>query len=71
MSGEYTNAQKAAIYKHLKKIETLRFTVPRGEGAAIKDHAKAQGESLNAFVNRAVKDTMQRDSLQPDSKPDI
>ena len=62
MSGEYTDAQKAAIYKHLEKIETLRFQVPKGEGAAIKEHAKAQGESLSAFVNRAVKETMQRDN---------
>lgn len=61
MAGEYTSAQKAAIYKHLEKIDTLRFTVPRGEGEVIKEHAKAQGESLNAFVNRAVKETMQRD----------
>ena len=49
------------FYKHLEKIEILRFQVPKGEGAAIKEHAKAQGESLSAFVNRAVKETIERD----------
>lgn len=61
MSGEYTEAQKAAIYKHLEKIETLRFQVKKGEGDIIREHAKSQGESVSAFVNRAVKETMQRD----------
>lgn len=36
--------------------------VPKGKKELIQAHAAMQGESVNAFLNRAVDETMKRDS---------
>ena len=36
--------------------------MPKGQKAVTKAHAEGQGESLNAFINRAINETMERDS---------
>ena len=36
----------------------IRFRVPKGQKAWIQNHAIAQGESVNAFVNRAIQEAM-------------
>ncbi len=59
-----TDAQKKATYKYREKIEELRFQVPKGEKNIIKAHAESQGESVSAFIYRAVKETMKRDSAK-------
>ena len=33
-----------------------------GQKTIIQEHAKSQGESTNAFITRAVKETMERDN---------
>ena len=40
----------------------LRQKLPKGQKEVIQAHAEAQGESLNAFINRAITETMERDS---------
>lgn len=45
-----------------KAYDRINLTVPKGEKDAIQDHAKKQGESTNAFINRAIKETMERDN---------
>ena len=64
----YSEVGKKATYKYLSKFEVLRFRVPLGERQKIVDHAAARGESLNVFLNRAVKETMERDAVSQDSK---
>ena len=56
-----TDIQKKAIYKYREKIVEVRFTVPKDEKIVIKKHAEENGESVSAFVYRAVKETMARD----------
>ena len=57
-----SEAQKKARDKWLKeKVEDMRFRVPMGQKSIIQEHAKEQGESTNAFIYRAVKETMERD----------
>lgn len=57
-----TEAQKKARDKWLKeKVADIRFRVPINEKELIQAHAKAQGESTNAFIYRAVKEAMERD----------
>jgi len=57
-----TDAQKRARDKWLnEKVEDIRFRVPKGKKAVIQEHAAKQGESVNAFINRAVDETIQRD----------
>ena len=58
----YTEAQKRAAEKYLKEsVEDIRIRVPKGKKAAVKAHADKQGESMNAFVVRAIDETIKRD----------
>ena len=42
--------------------DRINLTVPKGQKEVIKSHAEAQGESVNGFINRAIEETMERDS---------
>lgn len=50
-----------ASRKYHAKLDELKLRLPKGEGDVFKEHAKLQGESLNAFLYRAAKETMERD----------
>lgn len=51
-----------------KAYDSLRIVVKRGRKAEIQAHAEAQGESLNAFVGRAISETMERDNAKDESE---
>lgn len=58
----YTEARKKANEKYLKEsVEDIRIRVPKGDKAKVQEHAASMGESMNAFVVRAIDETMQRD----------
>ena len=42
--------------------DRINLTVPKGKKDIIKSHAEQQGESTNAFINRAINETMRRDN---------
>ena len=44
--------------------ERLSIFVDKGRRANIKAHAKARGESINGFVNRAIREAMLRDDSE-------
>lgn len=54
--SEYRNAWIA------EKLDRVNLTMPKGKKDTVKAHAEAQGESLNAFINRAINEAMERDS---------
>lgn len=54
--SEYRNAWIA------EKLDRVNLTMPKGQKEAVKMHAEAQGESVNAFINRAIMETMERDN---------
>ncbi len=57
-----TDARRKASAKYLKEtVEDVRIRVQKGQKAVIKEHAEKQGESMNAFVIRAIDETMERD----------
>ena len=56
-----TEAQLRASTKYHEKLENIQLRVPKGEKGNIAEHAKARGESTNAFIYRAVKETIARD----------
>lgn len=63
-----SDAQKKASEKwQHEKVDDIRFRVAKGKRAVIHAHAEAQGESVNAFLNRAVDETMARDQQKPDA----
>lgn len=45
-----------------EKLDRINLTVPKGKKEVIKAHSEARGESVNAFINRAVDETMERDN---------
>lgn len=59
-----SEAMDRAIKKYEQdKVERVIFRVPKGMKEEIQNHAQKQGESLSAFLNRAVQETMNRDNL--------
>ena len=62
-----TKAQQRAVNKYVKNnYDDVKFRVPKGDKEIIQSHAARQGESVNAFLNRAVKETMERDETKPE-----
>ena len=60
-----TDARRRASAKYLKEsVEDIRIRVPKGDKAKVQEHATSMGESMNAFVVRAINEAMQRDNGQ-------
>ena len=58
-----SKAQQKAVHKYIKaNYDRQEITMPKGKKDAVKAHAEAQGESVNAFINRAIDETMERDN---------
>ena len=45
-----------------RTYDRVNQTIPKGQKETIKAHAETQSESLNAFINRAITETMERDN---------
>lgn len=45
-----------------KAYDEMKVRVVEGNKERIQAHAEAQGESLNAFISRAIIETIQRDT---------
>lgn len=60
-----SRAQQKATNKWIAKAyDRINLTVPKGKKETIQAHAAAQGESVNAFIGRAIAETMERDGLK-------
>lgn len=57
----YTQAHNDAHKRYMQGHVEIRARVPTEQRDAIQDHAAANGESVNAFINRAIQETIQRD----------
>ena len=58
-----TDARRKASAKYLKEsVEDIRIRVQKGNKAKVQKHAANMGESMNAFVVRAINETMERDN---------
>ena len=51
----YNNSFIAQAY------DRINLTVPKGDKDIIKAHAEAHGESTNSFIQRAIREAMERD----------
>ena len=57
-----TEAQKRANAKYVKKsYDQIALIVPKGDKETIKVHASYFDKSLNSFINRAIKETLEHD----------
>lgn len=58
-----SKAQQASVNKYVKaNYDRINVTFPKGQREIIKAHAEAHGESVNAFIIRAVDNQMQSDN---------
>lgn len=48
-----------------KAYDRINFTVKKGQKLIIQMHAESRGESVNGFIARAIKETMERDQKEP------
>lgn len=57
-----TEARKKANEKYnAKAYDQIKIVVKKGRREELKAHAEKQGESLNGFINRAIKETIEHD----------
>lgn len=61
MAQKYTEAQKQSARKwDAANLDRLSIALPKGRREEIKAYAAAHGESVNAFISRAIEETMKR-----------
>ena len=58
MGKASTKAQNKYINK---KYDRINLVVDKGKKEIIKTHAEKQGESVNAFINRAITEAIEKD----------
>ncbi len=56
-----TEAQKRAQQKYMESFAIARVRMPISSYEAVRAHASSMGESVNAFINRAISEAMARD----------
>ena len=60
-----TKAQQRAVNKYMKdNYDRVNLTLPKGQKDRIKAHAESRGESVNAFINRAISETLEREDAE-------
>ena len=57
-----SKAQQRAVNKYVKSnYDEVKLRMPKGKKDVIQAHAAQQGESVNAYIKRAIDEAMQRD----------
>ena len=57
-----TKASQKAVNKYVKNnYDEIKVRLPKGQKDTIKEHADSMGESVNGFIQRAIKQTMESD----------
>ena len=60
-----TKAQQRAVNKYMKENDDeIKVRTEKGQKDKIKAHAESRGESVNAFINRAISETMERETAE-------
>ena len=64
-----SKAQQKAVNKYVREnYDRVNVNMPKGQKDVIKSHAESRGESLNAFINRAILETMERENTPATSE---
>lgn len=57
-----SKSQQKSVHKYVKaNYDRLELTLPKGQKEAVREYASSKGESVNGFIQRAIKETMERD----------
>lgn len=60
-----SKAQQKAVHKYVKSnYDRIDLTLPKGDKERIKEHAAAQGESVNSFIQRAINEAIEHDTIK-------
>ena len=60
-----SKAQQRAVAKYMRaNYDEIKIRAPKGAREEIRQHAERQGESVNAFIQRAIWEQIQRDGGQ-------
>lgn len=60
MGKASTKAQNKYI---AKTYDRINYIVPKGQKEIIRQHAESMGESVNAFISRAIALAMEHDKI--------
>lgn len=60
-----SKANQKAVNKYVKNnYDRINVTLPKGQREIIRAHANAQGESVNGFIRRAIRESIEREKKQ-------
>ena len=58
-----SKAAQRAVNKYMREnYDRVNLTMPKGKKDAVQIHAAQRGESVTAFINRAIDEAIDRDS---------
>ena len=62
--ANYSEARKNANKNwDSKNLDRISIAMPKGSKDALKAHAESHGESVNAFINRAIMEVTEMDKM--------
>ena len=62
-----SKAQQKAVNKYMKEnYDRVNLILPRGKKTLLQEHVQKTEESVNAFINRAIDETIARDGIYAD-----
>ena len=60
-----SKANQRAVAKYTKShYDDIKVRVPKGEREKIQIHAEKRAETVNSFIKRAIKETIERDNIE-------
>lgn len=60
----FTEARARANKKYISQFAEVKIRMAPARRDEVRDHASRMGESMNAFLSRAISETMERDKLE-------
>ena len=60
----FTEAQARAHKKYIAQFVETKVRMTPEQREEIRAHAERRGESVNAFINRAIDETMEREGAE-------
>ena len=65
-----SKAHMKATAKYMKaNYDEFKVRTPKGKKEQVQEHTASTGESMNAFINRAIQETMERDKGEHPQSP--
>ena len=62
--ASYSEARKNANKNwDSKNLDRISIALPKGSKDALKEHAESHGESINAFIKRAIMEVTEMDNM--------